>query len=260
MEPSAYLQALTSAAAEVLGDDLVGVYPHGSLVLGGWRPERSDIDVLVVVERSLTAPEQSALAAAWSQESLPCPAVGLELSVVLRSVAAHPNARPAFELHVTTAPQDAKVLDGHGHPGDLDLVLHFAICHALGYAVFAEVPRPLVLTQVADELTWAVEHAAAEYAVLNACRAWRYAVDGSLVSKVDGGRWAEERLEEPERTLVRTAIALQSGEEAVTLDPSAARAFALRVRDGTATQRQLPARTPSDSCSARHPGDRGRCP
>ncbi len=232
MDPSAYLQALTSATADVLGDDLVGVYPHGSLILGGWRPERSDIDVLVVVERSLTSAEQSTLAAAWQPEARPCPAVGLELSVVLRSVAAHPNARPAFELHVTTAPEDAKVVDGHGHPGDLDLVLHFAICHALGYEVFAEVPRPLVLAQVADELTWAVEHAApAEYAVLNACRAWRYAVDGTLVSKIDGGHWAEERLDESERTLVRNAIALQSGEETAALDASAASAFTLRLRD-----------------------------
>ena len=231
MDPSAYLQALTSAAAEVLGDDLVGVYPHGSLRLGGWRAQRSDIDVLVVVERTLTSAEKSALATAWSPESLPCPAVGLELSVVLRAVAAHPVARPAFELHVTTAPRDAKVVDGHGHPGDLDLVLHFAVCHALGHEIFADVPRSLVLAQLADELTWAVDHAAAEYAVLNACRAWRYAADGSLVSKVDGGRWAEERLDEPELTLVRTAIALQSGDETVPLDPSAAHAFTLRIRD-----------------------------
>jgi streptomycin 3"-adenylyltransferase len=231
VDPSAYLESLTSAAADVLGDDLVGVYPHGSLVLGGWRAERSDIDVLVVVERALTSAEQSALAAAWSPEALPCPAVGLELSVVLRSVAARPVARSPFELHVTTAPLDAKVVDGHGHPGDLDLVLHFAICHALGHEVFAEVPRPLILAQLVDELTWAVEHAAAEYAVLNACRAWRFAVDGSLVSKVDGGRWAEERLDEPELTLVRAAIALQSGEEGIPLDPSAAHAFTLRLRD-----------------------------
>ena len=150
---------------------------------------------------------------------------------MLRSVAAHPDARPAFELHVTTAPQDAKVLDGHGHPGDLDLVLHFAVCHALGYDVFPEVPRALVLAQVTDELSWAAEHNPSEYAVLNTCRAWRYAVEGTLVSKIDGGRWAEERLDGPELTLVRTATGLQSGDDAAPLDPSAVQAFALRIQD-----------------------------
>ena len=88
-----------------------------------------------------------------------------------------------------------------------------------------------MLAQVADELAWAAEHNPSEYAVLNACRAWRYAVDGALVSKVDGGRWAETRLDEPERTLVRDALALQSGEETTALDPDVVRTFAGRLRD-----------------------------
>ena len=233
MDPSAarYLEALTAEVIAVLGGRLVGVYAHGSLLLGGYLPTRSDIDVLVVVEDPLTPEEQADLAARLSEDALPCPAVGLELSVVLRPVAAAPTARPAFELHVTTAPADRKVVDGHGHPGDLDLVLHFAVCHAVGYAPFAEVPPPLVLAQVADELAWAAEHNPSEYAVLNACRAWRYAVDGALVSKVDGGRWAETRLDEAELTLVRDAIALQSGEETSPLDPDTVRTFVRRLRD-----------------------------
>ena len=233
MDPSAarYLQALTAEVTAVLGARVVGVYAHGSLLLGGYLPTRSDIDVLVVVADPLSSAEQADLAARLSEDALPCPAVGLELSVVLASVAAAPTARPAFELHVTTAPGDRKVVDGHGHPGDLDLVLHFAVCHALGYAPFAEVPPPLVLAQVTDELAWASEHNPSEYAVLNACRAWRYAVDGALVSKVDGGRWAEPRLTGSERTLVREAIALQSGEATSPLDPDVVRTFVGRLRD-----------------------------
>ena len=227
---SRYLASLTESGLAVLGEALVGVYPHGSLMLGGWRPERSDIDVLVVVDRQLTSTEKSLLAAAWSEESLPCPAVGLELSVVRREVISQPTPRTPFELHVTTAPQDRKVIDGRGHPGDRDLVLHFAVCHRIGFTPFPHVPRPLVISQLAHELTWAVDNAPSEYAVLNACRAWRYVVDGSLVSKVDGGRWAEARLPEPELTLVRTAVALQSG-EAGEVDAAAAHAFTQRLRD-----------------------------
>jgi hypothetical protein len=233
VDPSAaqYLEALTAEVAAVLGKRLVGVYAHGSLLLGGYLPRRSDIDVLVVVEDPLTPEEQADLASRLSEEAVPCPAVGLELSIVLRSVAAAPTARPAFELHVTTAPEDRKVVDGHGHPGDLDLVLHFAVCHALGYAPFAEVPPSLVLAQVGDELTWAAQHNPSEYAVLNACRAWRYAVDGALVSKVEGGRWAEGRLTGSELTLVRDAGALQSGEETTALDPDVVRTFVRRLLD-----------------------------
>jgi streptomycin 3"-adenylyltransferase len=228
---TAYVDELAAAGSAILGDALVGVYPHGSLVLGGWNPSRSDVDVLVVVSRSLTPADKTALAAAWSEEALPSPGVGLELSVVLASVAASPNARPAFELHVTTAPEDAKVVDGTGHPGDLDLVLHFAICHALGYPGFAEVPPDLVLAQVVDELSWALEHASPTYAVLNACRAWRYAAEGSLVSKVDGGQWALERVSTFERPVVESALALQTGDETAVVDPTSARALVLRLQD-----------------------------
>ena len=120
MDPSAarYLQALTAEVGAVLGGRVVGVYAHGSLLLGGYLPTRSDIDALVVVEDPLAPDEQADLASRLSADALPCPAVGLELSVVLRSVAAAPTARPAFELHVTTAPGDRKVVEGHGHPGE----------------------------------------------------------------------------------------------------------------------------------------------
>jgi Domain of unknown function (DUF4111) len=228
---TAYVEELSGAAAEVLGDALVGVFPHGSLVLGGWLASRSDIDVIVMVSRPLTPAEKSAVVAAWSDAALPCPGVGLELTVVLASVAAAPTARPAFELHVTTAPGDAKVVDGAGHPGELDAVLHFAICHSLGYPGFAPVPRELVLSQLVDELSWAAEHNPSTYAVLNACRAWRYAVEGALVSKVDGGRWALPRLSGAEAALVAAALAEQTGEEAAPLDPAEVRAFALRLQD-----------------------------
>ena len=89
MDPSAarYLEALTAEVTAMLGERLVSVYAHGSLLLGGYLPARSDIDVLVLVEDALSPDEQADLASRLSEDSLPCPAVGLELSVVLRSVA-----------------------------------------------------------------------------------------------------------------------------------------------------------------------------
>ena len=240
MDPSAaqYLEALTAEVAAVVGERLVGVFPHGSLMLGGYRPERSDIDVLVVVEDALSADEQADLADRLSADALPCPAIGLELSVVTRAVASAPEARPAFELHVTTAPQDRKVVDGHGHPGDLDLVLHFAVCRALGHDVFAPLQRELVLAQVADELDWALAHNPSEYAVLNACRAWRYAVDGALVSKVDGGEWALTQLDAGgAREVVQAALARQTGTDPTArLHASGIRTFVLACRDVIRTE------------------------
>lgn len=100
----------------VLGDALVGVYLHGSGALGGFTPARSHGDLLAVSSRGLTDEEKSTLGGALSEEALPCPAAGLELSVVTLDVARHPTKEPPFEVHVTTKGED-KVVDGAGFDG-----------------------------------------------------------------------------------------------------------------------------------------------
>ncbi len=40
-------------AKEILQDNLVGVYLHGSAVMGCYNPAKSDIDLIVVVKDSI---------------------------------------------------------------------------------------------------------------------------------------------------------------------------------------------------------------
>jgi hypothetical protein len=73
------------------------------------------------------------------------------------------------------------VVDGEGHGGDSDLVMHFAVLREHGRALlgqlpeelFPVVPRPLLLNAILGELEWARQQASPSYLVLNACRAWR---------------------------------------------------------------------------------------
>lgn len=157
-----YVARLAAAMVQVFSSALVGVYLHGSGVLGGFDARRSDVDILVVCRRSMTRSEQAAAAEILSEERLPCPAHGLELSVVVQDVARRPTAAPDFELHVTTAPEDTKVVDGHQRGGDPDLVLHFAVAQTAGRLVgpglpadeaFAAVPDDLISAQLAAELS-----------------------------------------------------------------------------------------------------------
>lgn len=235
VEPERYALKVASAMAAVSGSQLVGVYLHGSAVLGGFDARRSDVDVLVVGDGPMTSAQQSAAAETLSEQRLPCPGRGLELSVVTLQVAQHPVAEPAFELHLTTAPEDTRAIDGHQCGGDPDLVLHFAVCRKGGRligpglpaaGVFGPVADDLVLAQLGTELRWGAEHAPGEYAVLNACRAWRFAVDGALVSKIDGGQWALGRTHGPDRELVEIALDKQRSIPAAELDRSAVRQFA----------------------------------
>ncbi|HEY8045087.1 MAG TPA: aminoglycoside adenylyltransferase domain-containing protein [Streptosporangiaceae bacterium] len=245
--PERYALKVASATAAAFGAPLAGVYLHGSAVLGGFDARRSDVDVLVVCDGPMTSVQQSAVAGALSGQRLPCPGRGLELSIVTLQVAQHPVAEPAFELHLATAPEDTKVIDGHRRGGDPDLVLHFAVCRSAGRLAgpglpaaeaFGPVADDLVLAQLATELRWGAEHATGEYAVLNACRAWRFAVDGALVSKIDGGRWALGRVPGPDRGLIKIALDSQRSIPAAGLDRGAVRQF---VRQVLARLAQAPA-------------------
>jgi streptomycin 3"-adenylyltransferase len=193
-EVLAYARALSGALAE-LRSDLVGMYLHGSAVIGGFHPARSDVDVLAVVGRAGTAAEQRILGEAIAAVG-GCPGAGLELSVITAATAAALGDCP-YEVHVnTTGPTDA-IATGADRPGDPDLVLHVAVCRQRGLAVhgppadrvFGPVPRDRILGALAAELRWAVDHASPAYVVLNACRALRYAEEGRLCSKIDGGEW-----------------------------------------------------------------------
>jgi streptomycin 3"-adenylyltransferase len=187
------------------------VYLHGSAVLGDWLPNRSDIDLLVVVTDSIAPAITERLAATLASER-DGPGVGIEASIVDARAASEPRVPWPYLVHVTTQPDDRKIVWGRDGSGDDDLVLHYAVTRELGWAalgprphaVIGAIPDAVVLEQLAAELEWAGEHADASYAILNACRALRFRAERLLCSKTEGGEWA--RLEGIEPTLVQAAL------------------------------------------------------
>lgn len=195
-----YVHQLVERLHSICGTNLTGVYLHGSAALGGWTAAKSDVDVLAVVSRSPGAGAKALVAATLTEDAPAAPGAGLEFSLVTASSLKRVGVRPPFELHVATGP-DAKVVDGDGHPGDADLVLHYAVCRERGVAlfgppaeeVFPEVSGEMVLSGLGAELAWAGREAPVRYQVLNAFRAWAYAEDGVLLSKLEAVDWARER-------------------------------------------------------------------
>lgn len=180
-----------------LGDNVIGLYLHGSATMGAFQYLRSDFDMLAVVEEPLTKDEQRLVAELLMDPEMPCPGSGLELSIVTDASLDIESHSPPFELHLSTVPEARTFVDGHGHPGDPDLLLHYAVARARGKAIsgpspeemFPLIPRSWVLEAMADELGWALANATPGYAVLNAVRALRYAYTGELVSKPEGAYW-----------------------------------------------------------------------
>jgi predicted nucleotidyltransferase len=215
-----YLQAVVAALRARLGADLVAVSLVGSGATGDFVPGTSDLDVAAVTARPIQRETKLALAEALSHDRLPVPARLLELVVYTLAALASPQRRVQFELNLNTGRdvEDHVGLEPAAEAGHWFL-LDLAIAREHGVALFGpalgvlvgELPREWLLTAAKASLDWydANEPAPAS-TVLAACRAWRFAAEGSWGSKADAAAWAAKRLPDP--GVPERALALRRGE------------------------------------------------
>ena len=223
------------ALTDALGEDLVAVYLHGSAVLGGFRWERSDLDLLALSRTALSDEQFGRVVSALAP--LHYPADGLEFTLMTAGEASPPELpAPRFQLHLTTGGWRAvrNVVDGRLREGDRDLVLHLAVCREHGDAILgppprsslAAVPEEAIESAMRDEIGWAREHGPLEYLVLTSARAWLFFATRRIASKIDAGVWAAEHDAEP--AVIEAALGRQRG-AAAAIPMDAAERFADRV-------------------------------
>ncbi|HET9872845.1 MAG TPA: aminoglycoside adenylyltransferase domain-containing protein [Propionibacteriaceae bacterium] len=225
-----YLRACLGTLAGTPGVDLVGAYLYGSSVIGEFQRGRSDVDLVAVVGQPLPAGTAEAL----TERILAVPAgsaKGLDLAVVTAAAAGVRSDSPRYELELLTFYAKPKIPapDAADEVGDPRLVMNFACCRDHGIAltgppavhVFAPVDRDRYLAVLRAELD--LRHMPAHYLVLNACRDWRFAEEGLICSKVEGGRWARDRV--ADRWLVDAALQWQTESAGPVLDQLVVRQF-----------------------------------
>jgi hypothetical protein len=190
-----YARQLSAQLEDAGGGALRAGYLHGSAALGGWVAERSDVDILVIAADDIRDDALRAMASVLRSAGPDCPGRGLECSMVSASQAERPAPPWPFLLHAAASPDGMKEVWGQGHPGDPDLLMHYAVTRASGILLagpvaaqlIGAVPRPAILAYLADEMGWAAARAPESYLVLNACRALVFLREGRIVSKVAGG-------------------------------------------------------------------------
>ena len=239
-----YLDAVTAQVQATFGRRLVAVWSTGSLALGDYRPDRSDLDVMVVVDEPTWAKELRHLAQVLDHAVLPCPAAGLELVVYPRSVVREEVDGPGYLLNLNTGPQLPPVvsLDPVGQPA-FWYVLDRAITHQSGWALHGPAPQHVMTPASQEMLLDAVlqsleEHARAstehlgDNAVLNACRAVRFAREGRWYAKRQAAARTIREVTVEQAALVRAALeSFESGRgQASALPADAVRAFVEAAR------------------------------
>jgi Domain of unknown function (DUF4111) len=228
-EVAGFGEAVAEVLNDTVGGDLVGTWFVGSVALGGYIAGHSDIDIVAVCEAALTHRQKQHVAAAIVEVSTRCPARGLEFTLYRREVAGALPVGADFEVNANGGPRMPRAihLDPAAEPG-FWYVLDRAIAHRAGVVIsgpppselFADVPRRTLLEALSQSMAWhRIHEKATLYSVLNACRAWRFADEGVLGSKLDGAAWARERW--PDTDVIDAAVALRRGKDTAALADSA---------------------------------------
>ena len=96
-------ESFVRRSREILGENLVGIYLHGSAAMGCFNDKKSDIDLLVVVKGEVSDEDKLRYMDMVVELNTLAPEKGIEFSMVRREVC-RPFVYPTpFELHFSNA-------------------------------------------------------------------------------------------------------------------------------------------------------------
>ena len=210
-----------------LGSSLVGFYLDGSIALGEFEADRSDIDFVVVTDGD-TPPEMFVtLAALHARLAVEAPRWGPELegSYVPRDAIRHHDARPAPHPYIDRGTGRLEIVrQESGY-----WVIHRYVLREYGVALIGPEPRTFIDPVRPDDLRRAVSDVLREwwmpmleepmrlqgwgyrcYAVLTMCRMLYSLSHGTIVSKRVAAHWTQQTLGPRWEGVVRDALAWSS--------------------------------------------------
>ncbi len=244
---------LIAAVADVLkvelGSDLLGLYGFGSLAWGEYIEGVSDVDLLAVTAR---APSREAKQSLVRSVTKLVPnydrCAGVDFYLITEHAARRPSYPPEWELAVGVFRSEGwqpEVDFGEPHGWqDATPTLAAAIIRERGQAIVGQAPqdvfdpippdwlRRAIVTEL-DFWLGAEPIRSGRTAVLNACRAWFFAVEGRLTSKLSAGRWARSLMADP--SLIEAALAAQHGSAPDDLDRDTVRRFVAAAKSRLST-------------------------
>lgn len=216
------LNDFVAISNKIIGHQLTGIYLHGSMAMECFNPEKSDIDIIVVIEDNILDAQKMIFMEHVVKLNEYAPAKGLEISIVKREYC-KPFVYPTpFELHFS--PMHLKLFKDNPieyieklKGKDKDLATHFTIVNKYG-VVLSDQAIPNVFGEVskkyyADSIWLDIKNAKEDivddpiYVILNLCRVLAFITDNLYLSKEKGGEWGIEYITKKYRMLILQALA-----------------------------------------------------
>ena len=235
------LKSFVTQSKKILGDNLIGIYLHGSAVMGCYNEKKSDIDLLAVVKQVIPDNIKHRFMDMVVELNTYAPSKGIELSIV-KSEVCNPFVYPTpFELHFSIAHLEwykTNPLDyiDKMRGTDTYLAAHFTIIYHRGKCLYGkdikDVFGAVSKEYYFDSIRSDIEEAETEitdnptYIILNLCRVLAYKKEGLILSKQEGGNWGICNVPEKYQPLIVQALDEYLSDKSTEWDENNAREYA----------------------------------
>ncbi|MCI8956512.1 MAG: DUF4111 domain-containing protein [Eubacterium sp.] len=220
----------TNMCKDIFSDDLTGVYLHGSLAMGCFNPNKSDIDIIVVIENEMTEKQKMSFMNSVVKLNEQAPPKGIEVSIVKKEFC-KPFVYPTrFELHFSIAHLQRFKNNPYEYIEkmngiDKDLAAHFMIINQYGIVlygkeiaeVFGKVQDECYIDSIWEDVKNAKEDILISpvYVILNLCRVAAFLEERLCLSKVEGGKWAIRNVNQKYKRLILSTLQCYETDEII---------------------------------------------
>ncbi|WP_404470573.1 aminoglycoside adenylyltransferase domain-containing protein [Sutcliffiella horikoshii] len=223
-----YFNKLTDTIRAITEENFLGIYIHGSWAMGGFNPDRSDVDLLVVVGNSLDIATQCRLAKfllANSNDPYP-----IEISFLTQNQLKNWTHPCPYEFHYSEGWRQSferELLTGqygdinNDHKVDPDLAAHLTILNHRGICwegppikdIFPVIPQSHYLSSILADYQDCLKNVEAEpvYCVLNLIRVYWYVKEEVISSKLEAGEYGLTSFPQEYKETIRKVIESYQG-------------------------------------------------
>lgn len=226
---SNFIKKIKDSVKKILNHRFIGLYIHGSVAEGDFKWERSDIDVLVLMNGHLNSNEKLKLLNVLHSLSQNGPKKGVELSILNKSAIQLSGYPLPYEFHYSKYWYDSVMADGWENTDrkyllDEDLTSHIYNLHHNHVIVegppvkevFPVVDKKYFLKSIEfDEKDATIK---AVDTIMNLCRFDVYLQTGRMISKKEGLKIAIELFKEYNQFLKKVQTIYNNNEVSIPLE------------------------------------------
>ncbi len=229
METEKILNKFILVSKNILKDNLVGIYLHGSYAMNCYNPNISDIDLIVVVNSAVLYKTKLEYMKEIVKSNYEIGGKGLEISIVKQEFCSKNMYPIPYELHFSSIHLEKYKQNPNNYISnmkgvDKDLSAHFKMIYHRGKKlygkdidnIFLDIKDEYYISSILNDIKDYEDEIDSNnvYVILNLCRTLSYLKENLILSKKEGGEWALNNLNVNYYGLIKEALlSYETGKE-----------------------------------------------